>query len=86
MPRGPRILRGPPLAVPFPDTRRCDAFIIPLSRAQRAVYEIMPNFFKGLAHPFRIRILELLAVARELLIGILSAENDLLDDAEEFEM
>ncbi|MBB5832784.1 ArsR/SmtB family transcription factor [Brachybacterium aquaticum] len=113
---------------------------MPLSRAQRPLYEIKANLFKGLAHPFRIRILELLsaapevsvaslqqeteleashlsqhlavlrrhhlviserrgshvyyrladrrtaellAVARELLIGILSAENDLLGDAED---
>ncbi|GAA4517904.1 ArsR/SmtB family transcription factor [Brevibacterium yomogidense] len=32
---------------------------------QRPLYEIKANLFKGLAHPFRIRILELLAAAHD---------------------
>ncbi|WP_324642681.1 metalloregulator ArsR/SmtB family transcription factor [Pseudarthrobacter sp. LT1] len=34
-----------------------------LSSAQAPLYEIKANLFKGLAHPARIRILELLAAA-----------------------
>ena len=38
---------------------------MPLTTRQRPLYEVKANLFKGLAHPFRIRILELLsAVAR----------------------
>lgn len=33
---------------------------------QRPLYEIKANLFKGLAHPVRIRILELLAAAPEV--------------------
>lgn len=36
---------------------------MPSIDAQRPLYEIKANLFKGLAHPFRIRILELLSEA-----------------------
>ncbi|MGO1676479.1 MAG: transcriptional regulator, partial [Brevibacterium aurantiacum] len=36
---------------------------MPLSHVQRPLYEVKANLFKGLAHPYRIRILELLAGA-----------------------
>ncbi|HLS32447.1 MAG TPA: metalloregulator ArsR/SmtB family transcription factor, partial [Brevibacterium sp.] len=36
---------------------------MPSIEAQRPLYEIKANLFKGLAHPFRIRILELLSEA-----------------------
>ncbi|PZU47228.1 MAG: transcriptional regulator [Microbacterium sp.] len=36
-----------------------------LSQQQRPLYEVKANLFKGLAHPFRIRILELLSDAPE---------------------
>lgn len=36
-----------------------------LTPAQRPLYEVKANLFKGLAHPFRIRILELLAESPE---------------------
>ena len=66
---------------------------MPLSIRQRPLYEVKANLFKGLAHPFRIRILELLAtapevsvadllaVARTLLLTVLEADRELLDDA-----
>ncbi len=36
---------------------------MPSIESQRPLYEIKANLFKGLAHPFRIRILELLSEA-----------------------
>jgi len=33
----------------------------PLSRGERPLYEVKAGLFKGLSHPFRIRLLELLA-------------------------
>ena len=41
---------------------------------ERPLYEIKANLFKGLAHPYRIRVLELLAAADEV------AVSDLLRD------
>lgn len=41
---------------------------------QRPLYEIKANLFKGLAHPLRIRILEVLSTA-----GTVSV-SDLLDE------
>jgi len=38
---------------------------MPLSDRERPLYEVKANLFKGLAHPFRIRILELLSAAPE---------------------
>lgn len=38
---------------------------MPLNQSQRPLYEAKANLFKGLAHPLRIRILELLAGAEE---------------------
>ncbi|AYF97258.1 ArsR/SmtB family transcription factor [Protaetiibacter intestinalis] len=34
---------------------------MPISQTQRPLYEVKAGLFKGLAHPFRIRLLELLA-------------------------
>ena len=39
---------------------------MPLSQSQRPLYEVTANLFKGLAHPFRIRLLELLSDSPEL--------------------
>ncbi len=38
---------------------------MPLTSSDRPLYEVKSNLFKGLAHPFRIRTLELLAAAPE---------------------
>jgi len=38
---------------------------MPLSRSDRPLYEVKAGLFKGLSHPFRIRILELLADGEE---------------------
>ena len=43
----------------------------------RPLYEVKANLFKGLAHPFRIRILELLAAAAEVSVADLQAETEL---------
>ena len=36
-----------------------------LSDANRPLYEVKANLFKGLAHPFRVRVLEVLSSAPE---------------------
>ena len=50
---------------------------MPLSQSQRPLYEVKANLFKGLAHPFRIRILELLSASPELTVAALQAETEL---------
>ncbi|MBW9118741.1 helix-turn-helix transcriptional regulator [Microbacterium trichothecenolyticum] len=50
---------------------------MPLTRAQRPLYEVKAGLFKGLSHPFRIRILELLSAAEELSVAELQAETGL---------
>ena len=48
-----------------------------LSRSQRPLYEVKANLFKGLAHPVRIRLLELLSDSEELTVSALQAETEL---------
>ncbi|GAA4521078.1 metalloregulator ArsR/SmtB family transcription factor [Brachybacterium paraconglomeratum] len=50
---------------------------MPLSQSQRPLYEVKANLFKGLAHPYRIRILELLADADEVSVAALQADTEL---------
>ena len=50
---------------------------MPLSDADRPLYEVKANLFKGLAHPFRIRILELLSDADEVSVAILGEATGL---------
>ena len=50
---------------------------MPLSQHQRPLYEVKANLFKGLAHPYRIRILELLAEAAEVSVADLQADTEL---------
>ena len=50
---------------------------MPLSQSQRPLYEVKANLFKGLAHPFRIRLLELLSDSPELTVSTLQAETEL---------
>jgi ArsR family transcriptional regulator len=38
---------------------------MPFSRSERPLYEVKAGLFKGLSHPFRIRVLELLADGEE---------------------
>lgn len=56
---------------------RYDGFIMPWNQQQRPLYEVKANLFKGLAHPFRIRILELLADAPERTVSDLQEETGL---------
>ena len=44
---------------------RYDDFIMPFSQGERPLYEVKAGLFKGLSHPFRIRLLELLADGEE---------------------
>src|SRR5690625_1083927 len=57
-----------------PAHQRYDDFIMPLSQSQRPLYEVKANLFKGLAHPVRIRILELLAASPEVNVAGLQSE------------
>jgi len=50
---------------------------MPFSHQQRPLYEVKANLFKGLAHPFRIRILELLSAADECSVAQLQSETGL---------
>ncbi len=50
---------------------------MPLSHSERPLYEIKAGLFKGLAHPFRIRVLELLAAAPEVSVAELQEETGL---------
>lgn len=56
---------------------RYDVFIMPISQAQRPLYEVKANLFKGLAHPLRIRVLEILAAAPEVSVADLQQETGL---------
>ncbi|WP_458041636.1 MULTISPECIES: ArsR/SmtB family transcription factor [Bacteria] len=48
-----------------------------LSSEQRPLYEVKAGLFKGLSHPLRIRILELLADGGEHTVAYLQASTDL---------
>ena len=50
---------------------------MPFTARERPLYEVKANLFKGLAHPFRIRILELLAAAPEVSVAELQDETGL---------
>ena len=50
---------------------------MPLSQHQRPLYEVKANLFMGLAHPVRIRLLELLSDSPELPVSALQAETEL---------
>jgi Predicted transcriptional regulators len=47
---------------------------MPLSHRDRPLYELKAGLFKGLAHPLRIRILELLADGQEHTVGELQEQ------------
>ncbi|MBU1586561.1 MAG: metalloregulator ArsR/SmtB family transcription factor [Actinobacteria bacterium] len=49
----------------------------PYSDEHRPLYEVKANLFKGLAHPLRIRILEVLSAAPEVAVSDLLAETGL---------
>jgi ArsR family transcriptional regulator len=50
---------------------------MPLSPNERPLYEVKANLFKGLAHPLRIRILELLSASPEVSVAVLQEETGL---------
>lgn len=50
---------------------------MPLNHSQQPLYEVKANLFKGLAHPLRIRILELLSGASEVSVADLQSETGL---------
>jgi DNA-binding transcriptional ArsR family regulator len=45
--------------------------------AQRPLYEVKANLFKGLAHPVRVRVLEVLSAADEVSVTELLADTGL---------
>lgn len=57
--------------------QRYDEFIMSLNETQRPLYEVKANLFKGLSHPFRIRVLELLTDAPEVSVADLLSETGL---------
>ena len=48
-----------------------------LSTANRPLYEVKANLFKGLAHPVRVRVLEVLAASTEMSVADLLADSEL---------
>ncbi|MGO1768556.1 MAG: ArsR/SmtB family transcription factor [Microbacterium sp.] len=50
---------------------------MPFSDLPKPLYEVKASLFKGLAHPLRIRILELLSADEELSVGALQRETGL---------
>lgn len=50
---------------------------MPFSRSERPLYEVKAGLFKGLSHPFRIRILELLADGDEHTVAELQEQTGL---------
>lgn len=50
---------------------------MPLTRQQRPLYEVKAGLFKGLSHPLRIRILEILSASDEVGVAELQAETGL---------
>lgn len=48
-----------------------------LTEPNRPLYEVKAGLFKGLAHPIRIRILEVLSTAHEVSVADLLAATDL---------
>lgn len=49
----------------------------PIEPGHRPLYEVKANLFKGLAHPVRVRTLELLAAADEVPVSDLLADTGL---------
>ena len=49
----------------------------PYSDEHRPLYEVKANLFKGLAHPLRIRVLEVLSASPEVAVSDLLAETGL---------
>ena len=51
--------------------------LVPFRDAEKPLYEIKANLFKGLSHPYRIRILELLSSGDEVSVAEMLAETGL---------
>lgn len=47
------------------------------TQSQRPLYEVKANLFKGLSHPVRVRVLELLSAAPEVSVADLLADTDM---------
>src|SRR5699024_1851647 len=50
---------------------------MPLNHSQRPLYEVKANLLKGLAHPWRIRILEQLSGAQDVSVADLQTDTAL---------
>lgn len=48
-----------------------------LTSSQRPLYEVKANLFKGLSHPVRVRVLEVLSAADEVSVADLIADTGL---------
>jgi len=60
-----------------PPPRRYDELIMSITPGQRPLYEVKAGLFKGLSHPLRIRILELLSTRPERAVADLQSETGL---------
>jgi DNA-binding transcriptional ArsR family regulator len=49
----------------------------PFGDAQRPLYEVKANLFKGLAHPLRVRVLEVLSASPSVSVADLLADTGL---------
>lgn len=49
----------------------------PFTTAERPLYEVKANLFKGLSHPVRVRVLEVLAASPEVSVTELLADTGL---------
>lgn len=49
----------------------------PFVEAQRPLYEVKANLFKGLAHPMRVRVLEVLSASPEVSVADLMSDTGL---------
>ena len=63
-------------SAPFAPTRYDDSIMSSI-QAQRPLYEVKAGLFKGLSHPLRIRILELLSMQPERTVADLQSETGL---------
>ena len=50
---------------------------LPNAQEQRPLYEVKANLFKGLAHPVRVRVLEVLSAAPKVSVAALLADTGL---------
>lgn len=61
----------------YDDVVNPQSYLDPFSDARRPLYEVKANLFKGLAHPIRIRVLEVLSEHPDISVTELIADTGL---------